>query len=317
LRGLLDPGLAIVVSVCLFLPGFDGALATGAMQLEPGSVYPNSSWAIGVVVPEGAQTLGGGSVRWEGVTNVTASLALPAIGSPDGTVYAILSVMTGDGSILQAAAGDLPNMTGWHAFAWSVQGANSGTPSYKWVLNASNPEMDPLSNISISIFLTSGLWNLRITDAGTTSSVEKSFPPGPASSLKAGDQEAFALESYSRTSATFRNMGNMTLDSLLLDGKEVTNGCYLYSDWDMIHNPLFVVGSSGSSPPSFIHAGEGPMGSFFWEYAGVWSVQNDPLAGLVEVLAVVAVAGAAMMGVVAVWLAMRKPDLKSAPGPSS
>ena len=317
MRDALNPGLAIIVSVCLFLPGFDAALSTVTPQLGPGSVYPSSSWAIGVVVPEGVHTLEGGSVRWEDVTNVTASLALPDIESPDRIVYAILSVMTSDGSVLQVAAGALPNMTGWLAFGWSILGADSGTPSYQWVLNASNPEMSPLSNISLSIFLTSGLWNLKVSDAGVKSSVEKSFPPGPAPALKAGDQEVFALESYSRTVATFRNMGNLTLNSILIDGSKVTNGCYLYSDWDVIHSPLFVVGSSGSSPPSFIYAAEGRADSFFWDYAGVWAVQSDTLPSLVEALAVVAVAGALTLGGVGFWLARKKSGLKSAPEPSS
>ena len=307
----LSSGLAVLVSVCLLLPGFGGALAPGTAQAYPASAYPNSSWAIGVVVPEGAQTLGGGSVRWEDITNVTASLALPDIEAPDGIVYAILSVMTSDGTVLQAAAGALPNGTGWLGFGWSVQGADSGTPSYQWVLNASKPEMNPLSNISISIFRTSGQWGLRVTDMDTGYSVENSFPPGPAPSLRAGDQEVFALESYSRTVATFRGMGNLTLYSILLDGRSVANGCYLYSDWDMVHNPLFAVGTSGSSPPTFIFAGEGPMGSYFWDYTGVWRVQNDTFAGLVEVLGVVSVAGALTLGGVGVWLARKKSDLKS------
>jgi len=317
LRRSLGPGLAIAVSVCLFLPGFHAALATGAPQVQQAVIYPNSSWAIGVVVPQGAQISGGGSVRWEDITNVTVSLALPNINAPDGNVYAILSVMTSDGSVLQAAAGAMPNRTGWLVFAWSVHGAGSGPPTYLWVLNASAPEMSPLANISISIFRESGLWGLSVTDMGTGTSVEKSFPPGPAPALMKGDQEVFALESYSRTSATFRGMGNLTLHSISLNGGKVANGCYFYSDWDMVHNPLFVVGSSGSSPPSFIYAGEGPFGSFFWEYTGVWGAQNDSFSGLVEVLAVVAVAGAVTLGGVGVWLTMRRSDLKSAPGPAS
>jgi hypothetical protein len=317
LRGSLDPGLAVLVSVCLFLPAFDGALVTGPTQLQAAPAYPNSSWAIGVVVPEGAHLLGGGNVRWEDVTNVTASLALPNIESPDRNVYAILSVMTSDGSVLQAAAGALPNRTGWLGFAWSVHGGDSGSPSYLWVLNGSKPEMSPAANISVSIFRTSGQWGLRVADMDTGSSVEDSFPPGPAPALKAGDQEVFAIESYSRTLATFRGMGNLTLYSISLDGKKVTNGCYLFSDWDMIHNPLFVVGSSGSSPPSFIYAGEASAGHYFWDYTGVWEVQQDSPTGLVEVLAAVAVAGAVALGGVAVWLAMRKSGPKSAPGPAS
>ena len=317
MRDSLDSGLAVLVSVCLLLPGLGAAPAPGTTQLHPASAYLNSSWAIGVVVPEGAYTLGGGSVRWEDITNVTASLALPDIASPDGIVYVILSVMTSDGTILQAAAGALPNRTGWLGFGWSVQGADSGKPSYQWVLNASKPEMSPLSNISISIFLTSGQWGLRVTDLGAGSSVGNSFPSGPAPSLRAGDQEVFALESYSRTLATFQSMRNLTLYSILLDGRKVTGGSYIYSDWDMIHNPLFVVGSSGSSPPSFIFAGEGPTGSFYWDYAEVWGVQNDPFAGLVEILGVVSVAGTLTLGGVGVWLARRKSDMKSVPRPVS
>jgi len=309
LTGSLNTGLALLISVSLLFPGFVPPLSVGQTQSQPVSPYPNSSWAIGVVVPEGAQLAGGGNVQWEAITNVTASLVLPNIESPDGIVYVVLSVMTSDGSVLQAAEGALPNRSGWLAFAWSVQGADSSTLSYQWVLNASTPEMSPLSNISISIFRTPELWELKVTNVGTGSSVEKSFPPGPASALKAGDQEVFALESYSRTLATFQSMGNLTLNSILLDGKKVTNGCYLYGGWDMIHNPLFVVGSSGSSPPSFIQAGEGSPGSFFWDYMGVWGVQESPLGGFAEILIAASVAGSLTLGGVGVWLARKKPGL--------
>jgi hypothetical protein len=263
------------------------------------------------VVPEGAHLLGGGRVQWESVTNVTAYLALPDIESPDGNVYAILSVMTNDGSVLQAAAGALPNRTVWLGFAWSIEGASSGTPSYSWVLNASKPEMSPLANVSISIFRASGLWDFKITNVGTGSSVVEPFPPGPASTLRVGDQEVFALESYSRTVATFQNMKNLTLYSILLDGRKVVSGGYLYGGWDMIHNPLFVVGNSGSSPPSFIYPGIGPAGSFFWDYVRVWGVEGNPYGGLVEILAVTSVAGAVTLGSVGVYLARKRTGQKS------
>jgi len=313
LRGLLKPVLAVLVSVCLFLPSFGVTHATGTTPLQLAPAYPNSSWAIGVVVPEGTHTLGGEGVQWGDISNVTASLSLPDIESPDGIIYAILSVMTDDGSVLQAAAGAPPNRTGWLVFAWSVQEAGSVTPVYQWVLNASAPEMSPLANISISIFRSSGQWDLRVVDADDGSSVERSFPPGPAPALMAGDQEVFALESYSRTLATFAGMGNMTLHSILLNGNKVTTGCYLYNGWDMIHNPLFVVGSSGSSPPTFINAGEGSGTSFFWDYVAIWGVQGNPLGSLVEVLAVVSGGGVIMLAGLGVWLSRKKSDLKPAP----
>ena len=309
MKGSPNAWLAILVSVCLILPGFGTALASGTAQAQPVPTYPNSSWAIGVMVPEGAQTLGGGGVRWESITNVTASLALPNIASPDGIVYAIVSVMTSDGSVLQAAAGALPNKTGWLVFAWFIQGAGSAAQSYQWVLNGSTPLMNPMANISISIFRVSGLWNLRVSDMDSGSSVEQPFPPGPASTLRVGDQEVFALESYSRTVATFLGMGSLRLYSILLDGEKVTGGSYLYGDWDLVHNPLFVVGSSGSTPPSFINAGESSAGSYFWNYTRVWAAQENPFGGLAEALAAVSIAGALTLGGVGVWLARKKPDL--------
>ena len=309
MKGARDPALAVLLTVCLILPGFGGALASRAPQLESAPSYPNSSWAIGVVVPEGARTLDGGNVLWGNIANVTATIALPNISSPDQIVYAILSVMTNDGSVLQAAAGALPNRTGWLVSAWLIQGIGSGTLSYQWVLNGSTPQMSPLANISISIFRVSGLWSLRVFDMDSGSSVEKQFPSGPAPSLRVGDQEVFALESYSRTLATFLGMGSLRLYSILLDGKKVTSGSYLYYGWDMIHNPLFVVGSSGTSPPSFINAEEGSAGSFYWNYTEIWAPQVNPIGGLAEVLTAVSVAGALTLGGVGVWLAKKKPDL--------
>jgi len=318
LKGGLELGLAALVSVCLLLPGPEAALASGTAQWQLAAAYDNSSWAIGVVVPEGAGLLGGGGVQWGGVANVTASLVLPGIASPDRVVYAILSVMTSDGSVLQAAAGALPNRTGWLGFAWLVQGADSGAPTYTWVLNASEPAMDPEANVSLSIFRASGMWRLSITDLDTGSKAARSFPAGPASTLRGGDQEAFALESYSRTLGTFSSMGNLTLNSLWLDGKRVVSGCYLYADWDMVHNPLFVVGSSGSSPPSFVNAKGDPSGSYFWSYSGVWGAQVDPVAGVDQVLVAVTLAGAVALGTLGVWwVRRRKSESGSKPGAAS
>lgn len=301
MRGGLKLGLAALISVGLFLLAPEAALGLGTAQLQLTSGYANSSWAIGAVVPEGARLLGGGAVRWEGVTNVTASLVLPRIESPDRAVYAIVSVMTSDGSVLQAAAGALPNRTGWSGFAWLVQGADSGPPTYVWVLNASGPAMSQRANVSISISRASASWSLVVTDLDTGSRATGSFPAGPAPTLKSGDQEVFALESYSRAQGTFSGMGNLTLNSLLLDGDTVMSGCYLFADWDMVHNPLFVVGSSGSSPPSFISAGEGRSCSYLWNYAGVWGAQVDPMAGAAQVLGAVAVACVIAFGTLGVW----------------
>jgi len=275
--------------------------------------YPNTSWAVGVVVPQGAHLLGGSSVEWQSVTNVTAEVTLPNITLPDRNIYAVLSVMTGDGSVLQAAAGALPDRSVWLTFGWLVPTVNTTQLTYNWILNASEPEMAPGANVSISIFLASGAWNLQVSDSLTGASVVKAFPPGISTSLKPGDQEVFAFESYSRAGSVFQGMGNLTLGTLMLDGQKVTGGTYTYGQWDPSHSPLFTVGSFGSSPPGFISVGQGAGGSYFWYYAVSWSWAGDPYAGLVQIgVTALIVAGFALLGL-AIW-ATRRPQAKGTSG---
>jgi hypothetical protein len=276
----------VALAVLLLLLQASEARAA-APSTSLGQLYPNSSWALGVVVPEGAGLQGGGSVRWEGVTNVTAAVTLPNITLPDGIIYAVLSVMTSDGAVLQAAAGISPNGSAWLVYAWSITVSDSAQFVYRWVLNGSEPEMSPDANVSISIFEADRLWGLQVLDEDTGSSVTEQFPPGVASTLRAGDQEVFALESYSRTGATFQDMDNLTLRSLSLNGQRVVSGTYTYGEWDPDHNPVFVVGSSGSSPPPFIYIGKTAGSSYFWDYVGVWRVAGDPLVELVQIMVVV------------------------------
>jgi hypothetical protein len=277
--------LTVAIAVLLLLLQTSEVWAA-APSTSLSQLYPNSSWALGVVVPEGAGLQGGGGVRWEGVTNVTAVVTLPNITLPEGIIYVVLSVMTSDGAVLQAAAGISPNGSAWLVYAWSITGSDSQFV-YRWVLNGSEPEMSPNANVSISIFKAKGLWGLKVLDENAGSSVIEQFPPGMASTLRAGDQEVFALESYSKTGATFQDMDNLTLRSLSLNGQRVVSGTYTYGEWDPDHNPVFVVGSSGSSPPAFIYIGKTAGGSYFWEYVGVWGVAGDPLIELVQIIVVV------------------------------
>lgn len=297
--GLLTRRLMAVTLCALLLPMTEPVQGVLGGAVDQGSVsphtYPATSWAMGVVVPEGAAMQGGTKLEWEGVTNVTAVLTLPNISRPDKIVYAVLSVMTGDGTVLQAAAGIRPNDSSWRTYSWFILGVESGRPSYSWIVNASGPQMAPGEDIRISVFRQPSGWRLGVVDEGSGASVDLAFPPGPSASLRAGDQEVFSLESYSRAGATFRDMGNLTLDGLLLNGARVIGGTYPYGDWDPHHHPLFVVGSSGSSPPYFISFSEGGEGSFAWGYSTEWrSTGNSPVlvaaffsALLIGILAVV------------------------------
>lgn len=233
--------------------------------------YPNASWALGVVVPDGARLQGGGKLSWGQVSNVTADVTLPNITLPDSAVYAILSVMTSDGSVLQVAAGLHTNSTGWLLYAWFIGNARSIPPEYTWVLNGSKPSMPSGSRVSLSILRLGGNWALEATDLGTSSSVIAKFPTAASASIATGDQEVFALESYSRLASTFSEMGNLTLDELLTDGLKVDAGFYTYGAWDPTHTLLFVVGGAGSNPPAFVSIDQPNPGTFAWGFIAGWN----------------------------------------------
>jgi len=306
LKGGLNPkALAAGTALIFILSLVTGAWATAPLASTPAPAYPNSSWALGVVVPEGAGLQSGGKVHWEVTNDVTADVILPNITVPDRIVYAVMSVMTTDGYVLQAAAGTSPTDRVWLAFAWSIATSDPSNPVYNWVLNATAPDMSPNSTVTMSIFQAAGSWEVRVTDADTGAYVSRAFPAGISQSLKVGDQEVFALESYSRTAATFEYMGNLTLGSISLDGQKVVSGTYAYGSWDPDHNPVFVVGSSGQNPPGFIYIGEGPLGSYFWDYAAVWKLAGDPIGALAEILIVVGVVCAVAGAAVAFRLARR------------
>ena len=306
--------LAVVAALALIAPvGFEaprllGVNAPGQVG-DSGQPFPTTSWAVGLVVPEGASLQGSGELRWEDVNNVTARVTLPNITLPDGIVYAVLSVMTSDGSVVQAAAGVRPNDSDWFAYAWLIPSTVSVPLVYRWVLNASGPPMTPGASIAISIFAASGAWSLRVTDEETGAGVTRQFPSTIAPSVKRGDQEVFALESYSRSAATFRSMGNLTLTGIYLDGSGVIGGAYSYSDWDPAHNPLFAVGSAGASPPSFISLGRATDGSLVWGYEIAWeSTDSTPATAAVVLLLV-----SAILGVVGVVLWKTRKTTKSTP----
>ena len=306
-KGRLPRGRAIAALFLLALLSAAPSLAadpTRSTDSGPGQAYPASSWALGIVAPEGAHLAGGGGLRWGSVTNVTALLTLPNITRPDAIVYAVVSVMASDGTVLQAAAGIYPGSDSWLAYSQWISGVGSSKLTYYWLVNGSGPVIPPGSRVTISIFRSGSGWSMGVRDDETGSSIARPFPQSIPSTLASGDQEAFALESYSKSSATFGGMGNMTLDSLLADGQAVTGGLYGYGDWDMIHNPVFAVGSSGTSPPGFVSLQIGAGGECVWSYSAAWKGGGGTSAGILTVVAVLLAVLFVLLGVV---LLTRKP----------
>jgi hypothetical protein len=293
--------ILVAVAVFLLLPHSQpGAFGTAA---PVGQYSPASSWAIGAVVPENAPLSNGGTVTWENVSNVTVLLRLPAMNQTDGTIYAILSVMTRDGAILQMASGLLPNATGWGTYAMWIARPEAYPQEYKTLLEVNTLPLAPGALVTLSIYSQGGVWNFAAASPGAAQPIRTTLSANVSSMLKPGDQEVFALESYSTTSSVFADMGNMTLYSIQLDGQRVTGGWYLYGGgWNPSHNPLFVVG--GSDPPSFMTAqGCSPYVSC-WSFRSQWAgVVASPYPSS-DVLFVLA--GTVTIVVIALAIAMTK-----------
>lgn len=302
----------VALSLCLFLLSTTSLAAVGptngtaSQGAAVGWGYPTNSWGLGVVVPEGASLQGGTKLLWEEVGNVTAMVTLPNIIHPDGIVYAVLSLMAEDGSVLQVAAGVYPNSSSWLAYSWYIGNIGTIPLSYTWILNSSEPRMTTGDLVSMSIFRSQGAWRLEVADLATGGSVERPFPSA-APSLRVGDQEVFAFESYSRTAATFQNMGNLTLNSLLVDGQRVVGGFYSYAVWDPNRNPVFAVGGSGTSPPDFIFLQQPVAGTFVWGYSGSWEGTGAASVGMVGAGVLALLIGAALAAVAGAYLLTRRP----------
>ncbi|MCL4340464.1 MAG: hypothetical protein M1388_04970 [Thaumarchaeota archaeon] len=257
-----------------------------------GANYYNggASWGAGLVVPEGSQTASGGRVDWADVQNVSALFRLPDINETDGTIYMIMSLMTSNGSIIQAAAGLYPNSSYWGTYAMYI--ANPARQVYTPIISTEDPCMAPGDLVTMSIyFLPDSGWNLLLLDLTNGLSASASFGPGLPASLKVGDQFVFALESYTSTLSVFENMGNVTLYALLINGEAVMSGSYLYSGWNNLRYPLFIVG--GASVPNFMAMNLTASGGVVWSYRSQWgSPSSGPAAGLDLIFLALAAAAA-------------------------
>jgi len=233
-----------------------------------------SSWASGMVIPDGAKLAGGGVVSWSSGTNLTALVCLPNITMPDGITYLVLSAMGSDRTVFQIALGIWPGTGHWSVYSWFITDVDSRSPAYAWVANGSAPQMSPSDLVSVTLLLRQpGVWSYSIADHRTADSRQGRFAGASASSFASGDQEVLSFESYSRSSSTFRDMGNLTVESIYFDGIKVLGGWYSYSGWDPSHNPLFIVGNSALPP--FISFAVNAQGQAMWSYSPPWSDVSD------------------------------------------
>ncbi len=275
--------------------------ASGASDLKDAWQNVRVSWAAGVVVPDHSPLEGGSPLSWESVTNLTGVFQLPNITRPSGIVYALLSAMGDDRSVFQVGVGVWPDKEYWSVYSWLITGLDSKSPSYKWMANSSTPQSSPGDVVSASIFWLESGWMFSVANENTGMSARHAFPATPAGSFASGDQEVFALESYSQSQSTFADMGNMTLRSLYVDGQRVVGGLYAYGGWDGIHRPLFVVGSTDS--PYFIRLAIA-AGQAVWSLDAQW--RENRISSVMPALLVLA-SGALVTAVVFVAHRLRAP----------
>lgn len=213
--------------------------------------------------------------------------------------------MTQDGVVLQTAFGVYPCNSSWLVYSMFIKGINQNPQHYTWAVNSSKPAADPGDVVTISIYQSpERVWSFRARNLNTSLSIQGAFGTDTTELPKRGDQEAFALESYASDSSTFQNMGNMTLSSLLVDGKRVASGWYPFADWDMLHNPLFVVG--GAVPPAFIGVTVSNGDRAIWYYSGGWNDDGhvDETGPILVAMAILV--GAALGGILLSMRYIRK-----------
>jgi hypothetical protein len=211
--------------------------------------------------------------------------------------------MAADGSVMQVAAGIYPNSTKWLAYGWYIQNVQAYPQTYEWVLNSSKPEMSAGAAVSLSIYLSLGRWRYRIEDMSKQEVAAGEYALNVPPALKVGNQEVFAFESYSTSSAVFAHMGNLTLDKLSINGRQVAAGWYEYGSWDTHNIPLFVVG--GLNPPSFISLLEAKDATLVWSYQE-WEGSGQPIPQSLPLTILVGVPALAVMVAIAVAYAIKR-----------
>jgi len=265
--------------------------SAGASSANVEQQYPSGPWGLGVVVPETSRFTDGSQLSWASVTNVSIDVTLPNITFSDYPTLVVESLMASDRSVMQIAAGIYPGHAKWLAYGWYITNVEAYPQSYDWILNSSKPEMAAGTSVSLSISLSRGRWSYRIEDVSTHEVTAGEYSATVSPTLKAGDQEVFALESYTTSSRVFAQMGNLTVNALRINGRKIASGWYAYGSWDTRHNPLFVVG--GLEPPSYISLQETDHGTLVWSY-GQWSVSGaaqPPTLSLTVIVGVLVASG--------------------------
>lgn len=265
--------------VSLFLVFYIGSFFTLVVGADEWSSYiGDRPWALGIVVPDGAPTEDG-TVKWSSSSNLTVVLTIPKINMTDSTIYVIVSVMTESGVVIQAAIGIESGDECWRSYAMYVRGVYGSSKEYVPVLLGGPPSFSPGDSAIISIhskFIDSvPVWMAEITNLSRHEKQEVQLFSDGSSRFMKGDHEVVALESYTRSEYVFRNMDQLTLHSVFVDGKKVLGGWYISDGQVFMTDLLFEVGAGGPVP-SFLYLVASNSSMAVWGYSNeTWEASSD------------------------------------------
>jgi len=250
------------------------------------------SWGLGLTIPNGSPLEDGSRVEWGKHRNITVVLTLPNISYTDKTIYFIVSIMTKQQTIIQAAIGIHPNNTYWTSSFMYVRNVYQHNKTYIAVLLDSPPYFHPYDKASISIYYrpsedgAGGVWASSITNLSTGKSIDVDILVDNSSTFMDGEQEVIALESYTSNEKIFEQMDQAILHSILVDGRRVLGGWYIDDGQVFDRRPLFEVG--GGQAPSFISIIFKDDGTIAWIYSKpTWNNSLSPVYSIMFLLLLV------------------------------
>jgi hypothetical protein len=250
------------------------------------------SWGLGLTIPNGSPLEDGSRVEWGKHRNITVVLTLPNISYTDKTIYFIVSIMTKQQTVIQAAIGIHPNNTYWTSSFMYVRNVYQHNKTYIAVLPDSPPYFHPYDKASISIYYrpsedgAGGVWASSITNLSTGKSIDVDILVDNSSTFMDGEQEVIALESYTSNEKIFEQMDQAILHSILVDGRRVLGGWYIDDGQVFDRRPLFEVG--GGQAPSFISIIFKDDGTIAWIYSKpTWNNSLSPVYSIMFLLLLV------------------------------
>ena len=269
----LQNHLSLAIISLILLTVYYGAYAEDSNTGEGNQwIETKAPWALGIAFSDGTPLEGGHKLDWSKVSNITAVIKLPNITWVDNTIYLILTVMNSNEEVFQVAAGLNPGQQMWLVYAFYIRNIAEYPQTYVWVANRTQPNMFPNDRISLALYVVGDKgWGYSVSNIRTGEKTNGSFPASSVC-LKSGEQEVFALESYTSNPNVFKEMGEVVLEGVYIDGFKVEGEGYVLGGWDPFHKPLFLVG--GGSPPSFI-AVIRDKNQYKWVYSPVESWETS------------------------------------------